>query len=62
MKSSFSFNVAMTRAQRGEDDARVMEPWTVKHEDEGVCFDDGVSRVVGRDEWHESRIPRGMWI
>lgn len=38
-----------------------VEPWRVKHEDDGVCFDDGVSRVVGRDEWHESRIPRGMW-
>ena len=61
VKSSFSFNVAISRAQRGEDDARVVEPWRVKHEDDGVCFDDGSSRVVGRDEWHEGRIPRGMW-
>ena len=61
VKSSFSFNVAMSRAQRGEDEARVVEPWRVRHEDDGVCFDDGVSRVVGRDEWHELRIPRGMW-
>jgi hypothetical protein len=61
VKSSFSFGVAMSRAQRGEDAARVVEPWRVRHEDDGVCFDDGVSRVVGRDEWHEGRIPRGMW-
>lgn len=61
VKSSFSFNVAMSRAQRGEDDARVVDPWRVRHEDDGVCFDDGVSRVVGRDGWHELRIPKGMW-
>lgn len=61
VKSSFSFNVAMSRAQRGEDDGRVVEPWRVKHVDDGVCFDDGFSRIVGRDGWHELRIPRGMW-
>lgn len=61
VKSSFSFNVAMTRAQRREDEARVVEPYRVRHEDDAVCFDDGVSRIVGRDGWHEERIPRGMW-
>lgn len=61
VKSSFSYNIAMTRAQWGEDRGRVVEPWRVMHEEEGVAFDDGISRVVGRDGWHEGRIPRGMW-
>ncbi|KAI6985943.1 hypothetical protein KC359_g8960 [Hortaea werneckii] len=61
VKSSFSYNIAMTRAQWGEDRGRVVEPWSVLHEEIGVAFDDGVSRVVGRDGWHEARIPRGMW-
>jgi hypothetical protein len=61
VKSSFSFKVAMSRAQRGEDEAKIVEPFRVKHEDDEVCFDDGVSRIVGRDGWHEQRIPRGMW-
>ncbi|KAI7057293.1 hypothetical protein KC327_g16579 [Hortaea werneckii] len=61
VKSSFSYNIAMTRAQWGEDRGRVVEPWRVLHEEIGVAFDDGFSRVVGRDGWHEARIPRGMW-
>ncbi|KAI7408689.1 hypothetical protein KC336_g13022 [Hortaea werneckii] len=61
VKSSFSFNIAITRAQWGEDRGRVVEPWSVSHREIGVAFDDGLSRVVGRDGWHEGRIPRGMW-
>ena len=62
VKSSFSFGIVMARAQRLEDDGRVvMDPMGVRHKDESVCWDDGVSRVVGRDGWHEGRIPRGMW-
>ncbi|KAI6892805.1 hypothetical protein KC318_g5791 [Hortaea werneckii] len=61
VKSSFSYNIAMTRAQWGEDRGRAVEPWRVVHEEMGVAFDDGLSRVVGRDGWHEGRIPRGMW-
>ncbi|RMY65066.1 hypothetical protein D0862_15294 [Hortaea werneckii] len=61
VKSSFSYNIAVTRAQWGEDRGRVVEPWRVMHEETGVAFDDGISRVVGRDGWHEGRIPRGMW-
>jgi len=62
VKSSFSFGVVMARAQRLSDGARVvMDPLRVQHSDVGICWDDGVSRVVGRDGWHEGRIPRGMW-
>lgn len=61
VKSSFAFNVAMTRGQWVEDRGRVVDPWFVKHRDEAVAMDDGVSRVFGRDGWHEARIPRGMW-
>lgn len=61
VKSSFSYGIAITRNQWLEDQGRVMDPWFVMHEEVGVAFDDGISRVVGRDGWHESRIPRGMW-
>ncbi|RMY21734.1 hypothetical protein D0867_03154, partial [Hortaea werneckii] len=35
VKSSFSYNIAMTRAQWGEDRGRVVEPWRVLHEETG---------------------------
>ncbi|EME38485.1 hypothetical protein DOTSEDRAFT_108824, partial [Dothistroma septosporum NZE10] len=61
VKSSFSYNVAMTRNQWVEDEGLAIEPMRVQHSEEGVAFDDGWSRVVGRDGFHEGRIPRGMW-
>ncbi|KAK4550067.1 hypothetical protein LTR36_003034 [Oleoguttula mirabilis] len=61
VKSSFSYNIAITRNQWLEDEGRVTRPWFVTHEEVGVAFDDGISRVLGRDGWHEARIPRGMW-
>lgn len=61
VKSSFSYNIAMARNQWLEDQGRVAEPWMVTHAADGVAFDDGLSRVLGRDDFHEQRIPRGMW-
>ena len=61
VKSSFSYGIALVRNQRLEDTGRSMDPWFVMHEEVDVAFDDGVSRVLGRDDWHEARIPRGMW-
>ena len=61
VKSSFSYNIAITRNQRLVDAGQVMDPWYVMHEENGVAFDDGISRILGRDGWHEMRIPRGMW-
>jgi hypothetical protein len=61
VKSSFSYNIAITRNQQREDLGHVMDPWFVMHEEEGVAFDDGISKILGRDGWHEGRIPRGMW-
>ena len=61
VKSSFSYNIAMSRNQWLEDHGRVTDPWFVMHEEVGVAFDDGISRVLARDAFHERRIPRGMW-
>ena len=61
VKSSFSYNIAMTRNQRLVDAGHVTDPWYVTHAETGVAFDDGISRILGRDNWHEQRIPRGMW-
>ncbi|KAK4498792.1 hypothetical protein PRZ48_009302 [Zasmidium cellare] len=60
-KSSFSYNIAMTRNQWLEDNGRVNDPWMVQHSEDGVSFDDGISRILARDGVHEQRIPRGMW-
>lgn len=61
VKSSFSYNIAMSRTLRLEDEGRVVDPWFVMHAEEGVAFDDGVSRILGRDAGVERRVPRGMW-
>lgn len=61
VKSSFSYNIAITRNQWLEDQGIPTDPWMVMHEEVGVAFDDGISRMLGRDGWHEQRIPRGMW-
>ncbi|KAK5135396.1 hypothetical protein LTR08_005338 [Meristemomyces frigidus] len=61
VKSSFSYGIAITRNQWLEDEGRVTDPWSVMHEEVGVAFDDGISRVLARDGFHEQRIPRGMW-
>lgn len=61
VKSSFSYNIAMARAQWGADMGRVVDPWRVLHSEAGVAFDDGISRILGRFGWHEQRVPRGMW-
>lgn len=36
-------------------------PWFAVHEDVGVAFDDGISRIVERDGVYEQLIARGMW-
>ena len=62
VRSSFSFGLVLARAQRLSDEGRVvMDPIGVRHADPGICWDDPVSRLVGRDGWHELRIPRGQW-
>jgi hypothetical protein len=62
VRSSFSFGLILARAQRLSDEGRVvMDPIGVRHADPGICWDDPLSRLVGRDDWHEHRIPRGQW-
>lgn len=61
VRSSFSYNIAMTRNQWLDDHGLLVDPWLVLHSEEAVAFDDGYSRIIGRDENHETLIPRGMW-
>ncbi|PNS18037.1 hypothetical protein CAC42_3996 [Sphaceloma murrayae] len=67
VKSSFSFNIAITRAAVGEREGRVVEerwwevdPATLWERDE-MAWRDRWSTIWGRDEWHEKKIPRGAW-
>lgn len=61
VNSSFVWDVVLKRAQVGEDQARAGDPWRVRHVRGGVVWGDGVSWVVGRDEWREERVGRGVW-
>ncbi|PSK42420.1 1-phosphatidylinositol 4,5-bisphosphate phosphodiesterase 1 [Elsinoe australis] len=67
VKSSFSFNIAVTRAAVGEREGRVQERrwWEVEPgklwEREEMAWRDRWSTIWGRDEWHEKKIPRGAW-
>lgn len=70
VRSSFSWNIAMRRHEvvgqwaRGKRE----DPYWMRRLKEGdvygmesVAFDDGLSRVWGRDGWSEHKIGRGMW-
>jgi hypothetical protein len=62
VRSSFSFGLVVARAQRLSDEARVVEdPFWVRHMEPDICWEDPLSRLVGRDGWHERRIPVGQW-
>lgn len=61
INSTLGYSIAMARAQWGEDAGRVVDPWRVLHSEVGVAFDDGISRIFGRDVWREQRAPRGTW-
>lgn len=61
VKSSFSFNIAITRNVLVELEGRSQEPFRRSPTDPTVAFADGLSTVWGRDEWHELKIPRGAW-
>ncbi|KAF4548788.1 Hypothetical protein D9617_25g061180 [Elsinoe fawcettii] len=67
VKSSFAFNIAVTRAAVGEREGRVQEGmwWGVDAEEMGrrgeSAWRDRWSTVWGRDEWHEKKITRGAW-
>ncbi|KAK0344173.1 hypothetical protein LTR02_007328 [Friedmanniomyces endolithicus] len=61
VKSTSSYNIALTRDQWLADQGRMNIPWFAVHEDVGVAFDDGISRIVERDGVYEQLIARGMW-
>ncbi|KAK4629111.1 hypothetical protein CLAFUW4_08321 [Fulvia fulva] len=66
VKSSLSAQVAMTRNQWVEDRGVVVDPERVRHAEEGMWWDDGWSRVVGRIDEDGSREGaegwgRGVW-
>ncbi|KAK4952482.1 hypothetical protein LTR10_009288 [Elasticomyces elasticus] len=61
VKSSFSYSVALARNQWLADQGKMNDPWFAVHQDLGVVYDDGISRILGRDEVLQQQIPRGMW-
>ncbi|GAB7356948.1 hypothetical protein MBLNU459_g7791t1 [Dothideomycetes sp. NU459] len=65
VKSSFSYNLAVSRNAVLEDQGVSLEPFSLdprRYVDmETVAFDDGRSKVWGKDALHEMKIPRGAW-
>lgn len=65
VKSSFSYNLAISRNVLVEEVGINLEPFLLDPKSyvdrETVAFDDGRSKVWGRDSWHEAKIPRGAW-
>ncbi|KAF1991511.1 hypothetical protein K402DRAFT_388910 [Aulographum hederae CBS 113979] len=74
VRSSFSWNIAMRRNLVAWEDWRDKEerklivgmrkrkdPFETARREDWVAFDDGLSRIVGRDEWHEMKISKGIW-
>lgn len=58
---SASLTVALARDEWQVDRGRINDPWFVQHSEIGVVFDDGISRLLGRDEAKERTRPRGYW-
>ncbi|KAK4546585.1 hypothetical protein LTR36_001802 [Oleoguttula mirabilis] len=62
-KSGFAFAIVVARNAWAEQQGIVMQrdPWFAKHVNPGVAFDDGLSRIIGRNQLNEERVPRGAW-
>ena len=63
-RSSFGFNVAISRREVVESWGRTREPLRLGPgdvRDESVAYEDGLSKIWGRFEWQEERMLRGAW-
>jgi hypothetical protein len=60
-KSSFAFMIAMARSAWMEEQGFVMDPWAAKHRDAMVAFKDRFSKIWGRNQLNEERVPKGAW-
>lgn len=60
-KSSFSFMIAVARSTWLEESGFVMDPWAAKKLDLMVTYEDGLSKIWGRNQLNEERVPKGMW-
>ncbi|KAK4897795.1 hypothetical protein LTR27_004567 [Elasticomyces elasticus] len=62
IKSSLSYSIALARNQWLADQGKMNDPWFAVHEDVGVAYDDGISRILGRDAVLEQQIPRHVAV
>ncbi|KAK3712832.1 hypothetical protein LTR37_008923 [Vermiconidia calcicola] len=61
-KSSFSFGIAVARNTWLEGHGRpIGHAWRMKEIDPHVAYDDGLSRILGRNQLNEEKCPRGCW-
>jgi hypothetical protein len=44
-----------------EEQGFVMDPWAAKHRDAMVTFKDWFSKIWGRNQLNEERVPKGAW-
>jgi hypothetical protein len=60
-KSSFAFMIAVARSAWMEEQGFVMDPWAAKHREAMVTFEDRFSKIWGRNQLNEERVPKGAW-
>lgn len=61
-KSSFAFAIAVARSTYLEAQGRPLGfGWRAREREPLVAFDDGVSRILGRNELNERKVPNGAW-
>lgn len=61
-KSSFAFAIAVARNAYLEAEGKPLGyNWRMREVDPQVAFDDGLSRILGRNEMNERKCPNGCW-
>lgn len=61
-KSSYSFAIAVARNAYLEAQGKPLGyNWRMREVNNQVAFDDGLSRILGRNELNERKCPRGCW-
>ncbi|CAK1362868.1 hypothetical protein CB0940_04977 [Cercospora beticola] len=61
-KSSFSFLIAVARTTyMEEEDEAIQDPWSARHRDKMVAFENKLNKIWGRNQLNEERIPKGAW-
>ncbi|KAF2209028.1 hypothetical protein CERZMDRAFT_47979 [Cercospora zeae-maydis SCOH1-5] len=60
-KSSFAFLIAVARTTYMEEHSMIQDPWFAPHRNTMVAFENKLSKIWGRNQLNEERVPKGAW-